>query len=478
MTEPNRRPFVAGAWRETGDIHDVKSPATGAIVARVHRATPGDVEDAIVAAQGAFEQMRALATWERSAILEKIAEGLRRRHDELARILAQEAGKPLKAGRTEVDRAIFTFRLAAQETLRIGSELFPMDWAPWGADRIGIVRRFPLGPIAGITPFNFPLNLSAHKIAPCIASGNTMVIKPASQTPSATLVIAEEAQAAGLPSGALSVLPASTEVARPLVTDDRFRMLTFTGSAAVGWQLKRDAGKKRVALELGGNAAVIVHHDADLARAAERITAGGYGYAGQSCISVQRVLVHRLVQDRFMSEFVPRVQALVVGDPEDETTDIGPMISESEAVRAQAWIEEALGAGARQVVGGARRGALHPPVILTHVAPGMKVSCQEIFAPVVVVTPYDDLEEAFSMVNDSPYGLQAGLFTRDAPTIWRAFDRLEVGGLMVDDVSTFRMDHMPYGGVKDSGTGREGVKYAIEEMTELKVMSWHIKEKT
>ena len=315
-----RRPFIAGEWRETGDIHEVRSPAGGAVVARVHRARPGDIEDATVAAQRAFEKTRAMATWERSAILEKIAEGLRLQHDELTRILAREAGKPVKAGRAEVDRAIFTFRIAAQETLRIGSELFPMDWAPWGADRIGIVRRFPIGPISAITPFNFPLNLGAHKIAPCIASGNTMVIKPASQTPTSTLVIAEVAHEAGLPAGALNVVPASVEVARPLVTDDRFRMLTFTGSAAVGWDLKRLAGKKRVALELGGNAAVIVHHDADLARAAERITAGGYGYSGQSCISVQRVLVHRQVHDRFMAELVPRVRAL--GGPAGSTTAI------------------------------------------------------------------------------------------------------------------------------------------------------------
>jgi glyceraldehyde-3-phosphate dehydrogenase (NADP+) len=433
------------------------------------------MEDALVAARQAFEVTRSMATWERTAVLAKMAAGIAARREELTRILALEAGKPVKAGRAEVDRAVFTFEVAAEEARRIGSEMFPMDWAPWGADRIGIVRRFPIGPIAGIVPFNFPLNLSAHKIAPAIASGNTIVIKPASQTPSSTLVLAEIAAQAGLPAGALNVTPATVETTQILVTDDRFKMLTFTGSAAVGWGLKARAGRKRVALELGGNAAAIVHHDADLTRAAERITVGGYSYSGQSCISVQRVLAQRRVLEPFMERFVPMVKSLKVGAPLDEGTDVGPMITEGDAVRAATWIEEAASGGAKVVLGGGRQGAVLMPAIVTGVRPDMKISCQEVFGPVVAVTAYDTLDEALAMVNDSIYGLQAGIFTRDAPSAWRAFEKLEVGGVMVDDVPTFRVDHMPYGGVKESGAGREGLKYAIEEMTEIKVMGWHVR---
>ncbi len=469
-----RKLFLAGRWHATGDLTEVRSPYDGAVVARVHRGGTHEMDEAIGAAQEAFEVTRSMPVWERTAILTRMADGLTRRRDALVRMLALEAGKPVKAGRAEVDRAVFTFGVAAEEARRIGGEVLPMDWAPWGAGKIGIIRRFPIGPIAGIVPFNFPLNLTAHKIAPCIASGNTMVVKPASQTPSTALALAEIAEEAGLPAGALSVVPAPAGAARPLVEDDRIRLLTFTGSAEVGWELKRRAGRKKVALELGGNAAAIVHHDADLKRAAERITAGGYGYAGQSCISVQRVLAHRSVHDRLMETLVPMVEALAVGDPLDETTDVGPMITEADAARAESWIREAVEAGARLVTGGGRDGAVLAPALLDGVAPSMKVSCREVFAPVVGVTVYDTLDEAFDMVNDSDYGLQAGIFTRDAPSVWKAFERLEVGGVMVDDVPTYRIDHQPYGGVKGSGLGREGLKYAIEEMTEIRILGWHV----
>ena len=476
MTE--RKIFVAGQWRDTGDIHEVRSPTTGQVVARAHRARPTDVEEAIAAAVAAFPATRAMPGWERAAILHKMSEQLEGRRDELVRILALEAGKPVKAGRVEADRAVFTVSVAAEEARRIGGELLPMDWAPWGADRgarrFGIVRRFPIGPIAAIVPFNFPLNLALHKIAPAIAAGCPVVVKPATQTPSCTAILAEMAQASGLPAGALSVLPASVETAQPLVTDERFRLLSFTGSAAVGWDLKRLAGRKKVTLELGGNAAAIVHHDADLTRAAARITVGGYSYAGQSCISVQRVLVQRRVHDAFLETLAPMVKALKVGDPLDEATDVGPMITEADAARVQAWVKEAEAGGARVLLGGAREGPLLWPMIVTDVRPDMKVSCQEVFGPVVAVTPYETLDDAIAMVNDSVYGLQAGIFTRDAPSAWSAFERLEVGGVMVDDVPSFRIDHMPYGGVKQSGLGREGLKYAIEEMTEIKIMGWHV----
>jgi len=465
-----RKIFLAGEWRATGDVYEVRSPADHAVVARAHRARPADIEDALVAARKAFALTRSMPTYERTAILHKIADGLRLRRDELVRILALEAGKPVKAGRAEVDRAIFTFDLAAEESRRIGAELFPMDWAPWGADRVGLVKRFPIGPIAGITPFNFPLNLSAHKIAPAIAAGNTIVLKPATQTPSAALVIAEAAQAAGLPPGALSVVPATAKTIAPLVIDERFKMLTFTGSAAVGWDLKSRAGKKRVALELGGNAAAIVHEDADIRRAAERITAGGYAYSGQSCISVQRVLVQRRVYEPFMDLFVPMVEALVVGDPLDESTDVGPMITQQDAARVQTWIQEAQAGGATVVLGGAREDTMLKPAIVAGVRPEMKISCQEVFGPVVAVTIYDTLSQALAIVNDSVYGLQAGVFTRHAPSIWRAFETLDVGGVMIDDVPSFRIDQMPYGGVKDSGLGREGIRFAIEDMTEIRLL--------
>jgi acyl-CoA reductase-like NAD-dependent aldehyde dehydrogenase len=469
-----RMPFVNGAWRTTGQVMEVASPADGRVVASVHRARPSDVEEAIVAARQAFEAMRAMPTWRRVEILHGIAEGIKRRYEDLVRMLALEAGKPMKAGRAEVDRAIFTFGVAAEEARRLGGELFSMDWAPWGADRIGLVRRFPIGPIAAITPFNFPLNLSAHKIAPCIAAGCTMVLKPASQTPSTALALAEIAHEAGAPAGALSVLPSDAATARPLVADERFKLLTFTGSATVGWDLKRRAGKKRVALELGGNAAAIVHDDADLARAAERIVVGGYSYSGQSCISVQRVLVQRRAHDRFLEELVPRVRALKMGDPLDETVDVGPMITEADAARAAAWIREAVAGGAKLLAGGEREGAFLRAAVVAGALPAMKICCEELFAPAVAVSAYDSLDEALAIANDSAYGLQAGIFTRDAVSIWKAFETLDVGGVMVDDVPTFRIDHMPYGGVKDSGMGREGLKYAIEEMTEIKVMGWHV----
>ncbi len=469
-----RQLFIDGGWRESGLIHEVRSPATGAIVAAAHRARPADLEAALGAAQRAFEITRRMPAWERHAILTRIAAALRERRDEMVRILADEAGKPIKAGRVEADRAIFTFEVAAEEARRLGGEVLPLDWAPWGADRLGIVRRFPLGPIAAIIPFNFPLNLAAHKIAPCIASGNTMVLKPASQTPSAALVLASIAHDAGLPAGALSVLPASSDDARLLVEDDRFRMLTFTGSSAVGWELKRRAGKKKVALELGGNAAVIVHSDADLDRAAERIAVGGFGYSGQSCISVQRVLVQRTVAPALTERLMERVRQLRSGDPMDEATDVGPLITEADARRAEAWVREAKAGGARLVAGGGRKGAWLEPTILADVAPDMKVSCEEIFAPVVALSEYDTFEAALAAANASRYGLQAGLFTRDAARIWQAFAALEVGGLMVDDVPSFRVDHMPYGGVKESGVGREGLRYAIEEMTEPRLLGWHV----
>jgi len=337
------------------------------------------------------------------------------------------------------------------------------------------VKRFPIGPIAGITPFNFPLNLVAHKVAPAIACGCPMVLKPAPQAPTASLMLGEIVQQAGWPDGGLNVLMLSNEDTGLLIEDDRIKMISFTGSAPVGWAIKGRSGKKRVALELGGNAGVIVHSDADLAYAAERCVVGGYSYAGQTCISVQRIFVERSVYGKFSELLVAGVQRLRSGDPMEETTDVGPLIRESDAVRAADWVQEAIAKGARLLCGGSRKGSVLEPTVLSNTQPDMKVNCKEIFAPVVTVEPYDRFEEALERVNRSDYGLQAGVFTRDAKRIFQAFDELEVGGVMAGEVPSFRIDHMPYGGVKDSGLGREGLRYAMEEMTEPRILAMNLR---
>ena len=462
--------LVDGKWVSDGEAFEVRSPADGTVVGSGYLASAGDAEAAVQAAVRTFETTRKMPAYERQRILRGISEGLRQGHEEFSRILALEAGKPIKAARTEVDRAIFTFAVAAEEATRIGGEWLPLDWQPAAAGRAAIVRRFPLGPIFAITPFNFPLNLVAHKLAPAIAAGCTMVLKPAPQTPLSSLLLAEVVEAAGWPAGGLNVLPMAIPEAERLVGDDRLKLLTFTGSGAVGWALKRKAGKKKVLLELGGNAGVVVHSDWDVEDAARRCVAGGFSYAGQSCISVQRIYVQRSVQKRFLSALVAGVKKLKVGDPLEEATDVGPLISVDAAKRAENWIEEAIAAGAQVETGGKRSGSYLEPTVLTNTRPEMKVICEEVFAPLVVVEPYDNFADAIRRVNDSPYGLQTGLFTRDATLLFKAFEQLEVGGVIAGDISSFRIDHMPYGGVKESGMGREGLRYAIEEMTEPKML--------
>jgi glyceraldehyde-3-phosphate dehydrogenase (NADP+) len=346
----------------------------------------------------------------------------------------------------------------------------PLDWQASTADRAGIVRRFPLGPILAITPFNFPLNLVAHKVAPAIAAGCSIVLKPAPQTPLTSLLLAEVIAGTGFPPGGFNVLPLGNADAERLVSDDALKMLSFTGSVPVGWALKQKSGKKKVTLELGGNAAVIVHSDANVEDAADRCVAGGFAYAGQSCISVQRIYVQKSVRDRFLSRLLEGVSKLQTGDPLDESTDVGPMISEAAARRAETWVSEAVAAGAQLHTGGKRDGAVLGPTVLTDTKPNMKVSCQEVFAPVVSVDSYESFDDAIRMVNDSAFGLQAGVFTSNVKLLFQAFDQLEVGGVIADDMSSFRIDHMPYGGVKDSGAGREGLRYAIEEMTEPRIL--------
>ncbi len=467
--------LVDGRWIEDGNLVEVRAPYDGAVIGRVFQGTRQHAEAAIAAAVKAFGTTRRLPAFERQRVLRRVAQGITERKQEFAHTLAQEAGKPIKAARTEVERSIFTFTVAAEESTRIYGEYLPLDWQEFTAGRWGIVRRFPLGPVAGITPFNFPLNLVAHKVAPAIASGCSMVLKPAPQTPLSALLLAETIQQAGWPDGALNVLPLSNEDAGVLVTDERLKMISFTGSAAVGWEIKKRAGKKKVILELGGNAGVIVHSDADLAYAAERCVAGGFVYAGQTCISVQRILVEHSVYGKFTELLLAGVKKLKTGDPLDDTTDLGSLIRESDAARASDWIQEAVRGGARLLCGGRRNGALLEPAVLTGTKPDMKVNCQEIFAPVVTVEPYVDFNAAVRQINNSPYGLQAGIFTRDAKLLFHAYEELEVGGVIAGDVPAFRIDHMPYGGIKDSGLGREGLRYAIEEMTEPKLLVMNLR---
>jgi acyl-CoA reductase-like NAD-dependent aldehyde dehydrogenase len=465
--------LVAGSRVETGDTAVVRSPYDDSAVALIHRAGPGEIEMAIAAAAEAFETTKRLASHERAAILERISGLIADRRDELARTIALEAGKPLKVAKVEADRAAFTFKVAAEESKRIYGEIVPLDWIPGTEGRIAHVRRVPLGPIAGITPFNFPLNLVAHKVAPALAAGNPIVVRPASQTPVSALRLGEIIVEAGWPQGGISVVPSSTDAAAPLVEDDRIKVLTFTGSPAVGWALKRRAGRKRVTLELGGNAPVIVHADADATYAAERIAWGGFVQSGQTCISVQRVYVHSSLYDDFAADLVRRVEQLAVGDPADEQTDVGPLIDDGAAERVQSWVEEAVSGGAKLLTGGTRDGRMWQPTILAEAREEMRISCEEAFAPLVVLYRYDDVSEAIESASATKFGLQAGIFTRDLGVVEQAFERIETGGLMVNDVSTFRVDHMPYGGVKDSGSGREGLRYALEEMTELKLLTFN-----
>ncbi len=462
--------YLAGQWLTSPQVADITSPFDQRVVGRVSLATPEHVEQAIEAAHKAFAVTRKLAAYERQSALANIAKELTARAEEFAQCISAEAGKPIRTARGEVARAAFCFQYAAEETTRLHGDLLPLDAQSVSANRLGLLRRVPLGPVAAITPFNFPLNLVAHKIAPALAAGCSIVLKPATKTPMVALMLADVLERSGYPKQAVSILPMRAETAAPLIEDPRFKLFTFTGSAAAGWALKARAGKKRVALELGGNAGCIVHSDADVDHAVERCVTGGFAFAGQSCISVQRIFVERSIFDEFSSKLAAAAQKLRVGDPGDERTDVGPMIRLSDAERAEQWIAEAVAQGAKVLCGGKRNGTMLTPTVLTGTAEAQRVNCQEIFAPVVTVEAYDDFGDAIARVNLSPYGLQAGVFTRDIQRLMRAYDELEVGAVIAGDVPTFRIDHMPYGGVKDSGSGREGIRYAIEEMTEPKLL--------
>lgn len=465
------RPFLIGdRWQATAATAPVANPYTGETIAAVCLAGWEEAEQAIAAAAGACPALRRLPAHARAGSLEQIAVQLTARREEFARTITSEAGKPITDARREVGRAIETFTVAAEEARRLPGEVIPFDRATGMEPYLGMTCRVPIGPVLGITPFNFPLNLVAHKVAPALAAGNPIVLKPAPQTPLTALLLGEAILEAGLPAGSLSVLPCENQVAEQMVRDPRFKVLSFTGSAAVGWMLKAKCGKKRVLLELGGNAGVIVERDADLDLAAQRCATGGFTYAGQSCISVQRIYVQERLYDAFVEKLVARVSNLKVGDPADEATVVGPLIDLAAARRVEDWIGEAVKQGARVRIGGKRVGALVEATVLTEVTPTMKVSCREVFGPVVTVSRYGRFRDALDALNDSEFGLQAGVFTRDVDRIFRAFRDLDVGAVLANEVPTWRADHMPYGGIKDSGLGREGVRYAIEEMTELKLL--------
>ncbi|HEY1806768.1 MAG TPA: aldehyde dehydrogenase family protein [Terracidiphilus sp.] len=458
-------------WTD-GDAFEVRSPWDQGLVGRVTLATRADARQALNHAVTSLRRTRVLPRWKRREILEDVAAALIEQKERFAQLIVAEAGKPLRMARTEVDRAVLTFKTAAEEAVRLGGESVPLDLTEGNEGRWGLVQRFGVGPVLAITPFNFPLNLVAHKVAPAIAAGCPIMIKPAPQTPFTALALGEVILKAGWPEEALAVLTlADADTAWLAEKEDRIKLVSFTGSAKVGWELKAHSGRKRVLLELGGNAGLIVHSDwKNLDDAALRTAHAAFGFAGQSCISVQRVFVERSIFQTFVWKVVDAAEKMVIGDPSNEATEVGPMIRLSEAERVEAWVKEAVEGGAKLVTGGERKASTVTPTILTATKPGMKVRDEEIFGPVLVIEPYEDFEEAVAQVNHSKYGLQAGLLTRDSGRILAAFRELEIGALIVGETPNWRLDPMPYGGVKDSGLGREGVRWAIEEMTEPRML--------
>ena len=447
----------------------MRSPYDGSVVAEIGTPTDQDVEEAVVRAVDTFRESRHLPTHARSEALAHISRRIAERLEEMAETVAREGVKPLKWARVEVSRAVSTFRWAAEEARRMNGEFLSLDTEESLGSRAGIVRRFPYGPVLGISPFNFPVNLVAHKMAPALAVGAPIVLKPAGATPLGALALAELFDETDLPKGMLSVLPIASDRAEELVRDTRFKKLSFTGSG-IGWHLKSLDPRKHTTLELGGNAGVIVHSDADLDHAASRVAVGGYYQAGQSCIAVQRVFIQSEVYDDFVARLVKHVESLKVGDPLDPTVDVGPLIDSGALERVDAWVREAVEQGAEVLAGGRREDPLYHPTVLAHTTSQMKVRCEEVFGPVITVEPYQTFEDALAAVNDSPYGLQAGVFTSSIDRAMLAHRELEVGGVILNDVSAFRADQMPYGGSKGSGYGREGLRYAMQEMTEPRIM--------
>jgi acyl-CoA reductase-like NAD-dependent aldehyde dehydrogenase len=465
VTAAERKLLVAGEWIETGEWQEVRSPYSGEVVARVAKAGAEETRRAIDAAEAAMRE--PLPAHKRAEILVRVAAALGRRHEEVARGISDEAGKPMKSAKIEASRAMSTYTFAAVEARKLAGEIVPMDASQAGEGKLAFTLRKPIGVVGAISPFNFPLNLVAHKVAPALAAGCAVVLKPASQTPLSALLLAELETEAGLPPGWLNVVvgPAS-DIGDVLVEDERVKALTFTGSSGVGWKLRERAPRKRVNLELGNSTPMIVEADADIEAAVSATAQHGFSFAGQSCISIQRVYVQRRVYDGFVERLVPKVEQLVVGDPGDEETDVGPVIDEGARDRILEWIDEARNAGAEILTGGALDGDLIRPTLIANAGPELKVSCEEVFGPVVTLNAYDTLDEALDLANGTKYGLQAGIFTTNLDNALRAAEQLEFGGVIVNEAPTFRADQMPYGGVKDSGNTREGPAYAVRELTE------------
>jgi acyl-CoA reductase-like NAD-dependent aldehyde dehydrogenase len=469
VTVQERKLLLDGEWIETGEWQDVRSPHSGEVVARVARGGADEARKALDAAERAMRE--PLPAHRRAEILEAVARLLVERHDELARTISAEAGKPMKAARVEAERAVSTYTHAAVEARKLAGDVVPMEASATGVGKLAFSLRAPIGIVGAITPFNFPLNLVAHKVAPALAAGCAVVLKPAAQTPLAALLLAELELEAGIPPGWLNVVVGrASEIGDVFVEDERVRLITFTGSAEVGWKLRERAARKKVSLELGNATPVIVEADADVDETASKLAANAFSFAGQSCISVQRIYVQRAAYDDFVGRFLPKVEALKVGDPAEEDTDVGPVIDEDARERIVSWIEEARAGGAAVLAGGEVVDGIIQPTVLADVTPQMKVSCAEVFGPVCTVTPYDSLEEALSLANGTEYGLQAGVFTSNLKTALAASAALEFGGVTVNEAPTFRADQMPYGGIKASGNTREGPHYAVREMTEERLI--------
>jgi len=462
--------YCGGRWRKGAETLSVINPFSQNVFAEVGLANSNDIEDAISFAENSFETTRKLPAFNRSRICSQIADGIKNRKDEFARTISMESGKPIVYAHAEVTRSILTFTIASEEALRINGEVLTLDIAESGKGKMGITQRFPIGPISGISPFNFPLNLVAHKVAPAMACGNPIILKPSSLTPMTALLLADIIDQSDAIKGSFSVLPCQRKYADPFVEDSRIKMVSFTGSPSVGWNMKKRSGKKKVTLELGGNAAAVIEPDADLDFAAKKVCFGAFAYSGQVCISVQRALIHKSCYSEFVEKLITEINLLKSGDPLDETVTFGPMIDQGNAERIESWVQNSLQSGGKLLAGGKRNGLYFEPTLLEGVDPLEQIVCEEAFGPVLILEEYSDFDSAIEKVNDSDFGLQAGIFTNHMEKTMKAFNRLEIGGLVINDVPTFRIDNMPYGGVKDSGFGREGVKYSIEEMTEPKLL--------
>lgn len=462
--------YAGGKFIRTDEKLLVKNPFNGDVFAETYLAGKKEFEQSVRKALSVRRELRELPSFKKFEILLFISNELKKDRERLATVLAMESGKPFRYAIAEIDRAAQTFLVAAEECKRIPNEFISLDWTAPGHRKEGIVKHFPIGLVAGISPFNFPMNLAVHKIAPAIAAGCPIVLKPASATPLSTLELAKIIEITDLPKGAVSVIPMSREQGNHLVTDERFQLLSFTGSVPVGWKMKEQSGKKKVVLELGGNAAVVICKSADLSKAIEKCMVAAFAYSGQICIHAQRFFVHRSLMKQFIKEMVSRTKKLQYGDPLNPETEISSMIDSENSKRVESWVKEAVKKGAKLACGGKREGSYFEPTILTNTDPSMKVCSEEVFGPVITIDAFENIDEALAMVNETKFGLQTSIFTNDISELDQAFNEIDAGGIIHNDVPTFRADHMPYGGVKDSGLGREGVKYAIRDMMEPRIL--------